>query len=246
VVDTTGSVFTIDFGMGRTALAARIADTTELAAAIREFGLTAPRPVVVVVGGADGMSDEDAHRMWTVVKDSLLSIISAGGAVVVDGGTHAGVMRVMGQARDGFPLIGVAVERTVVLPGRTASSADAASLEPHHSHFLFVPGTDWGHEAPWLARAATVVAGTAPSFTLLVNGGDTSVEDAWQSLQSDRPVLVLAGTGRMADRIAAARNGIRCDERVNGLADSPQVHIVDVSDPDAVRERLIALLPAGR
>ncbi|WP_250007334.1 hypothetical protein [Actinoplanes sp. M2I2] len=253
-------VFTLDFGDGRRAPAARVADRNGLEAAVRAFGLSGPRPVVAVVGGAGGMTGADLDRLGSVVARAVLPVLAATGAVVVDGGTDAGVMRLMGRARDdfplsgvaagfplsgvaaGFPLIGVAAERTVILPGQAAGPGDRAPLEPHHSHFLLVPGTRWGQEVPWLADTATVVAGAAPSVTLLINGGAIAVDDAAESLRAGRPVLVLAGSGRTADRISAARGGERGDERVDRLADHPDVHLADGSDPEAVRKSLSALL----
>lgn len=235
-------MFTLDFGAGRRALAARIADRDALAAAVDEFGLTGPRPVVAVVGGAGGMTGGDLDRARAVVAEGLLPALAGTRAVVVDGGTDIGVMRLTGRARDGFPLLGVAVEQTVVLPGRTAGPGPAAPLEPHHTHFLLVPGTRWGQETPWLAETASVVAGAAPSVTLLINGGDIAAEDVGHSVRAGRPVLVLAGTGRLADRIAAARHGGRGDERAGRLAGERAVHLADADDPGAVRQRLAALL----
>jgi hypothetical protein len=78
------------------------------------------------------------------------------------------------------------------------------ALEAHHTHFLFVPGEKWGDESPWLSMVATALAGSAPSATLLVNGGDVSRRDVALSLQARRPVVVVAGTGRLADELAAS------------------------------------------
>jgi len=239
------SVFTLDFGAGRQALAARVSDRDSLEAAVRDFGLTGPRPTVAIVGGAGRMTETDIERTSAVVALALLPTFAATRAVVVDGGTDVGVMRLMGRARDTFPLVGVAVEQTVVLPGRSAGPGDPAPLESHHSHFVLVPGTEWGEEAPWLADTATVVAGSAPSATVLINGGAISADDAAESLRSHRPVLVLAGTGRLADRIQAARNGARDDDQITHLAEHPLVHVADVSDPTAVRHLLTALLRPG-
>jgi hypothetical protein len=232
------SVFTVGFEAGRTATAARVEDADDLPGALGTLGLTGPRPVVVMVGGAGGMTDADTDRLASVLADAVIPAISASRAAVIDGGTDAGIMRMMGRARTGFPLIGVAAEGTVLLPGRPAGRGDAAPLESHHSHFLLVPGDTWGDESPWLATTATLLAGGSPSVTVLVNGGKIAFDDVTESLTAGRPVLVLDGTGRTADLIAAARNGDRTDEQANRLADSAEVHIAPVSDLDAVRTLL--------
>jgi hypothetical protein len=239
------AVFTVAFESGGTARAARIQDETDLAYALQALGLAGPRVVIVVVGGAGGMADDALAPLLTVLTDALLPVIVAADAVAVDGGTDSGVMRMLGRLRDAsptdFPLVGVAAEATVAVPGR-AGRPDAAALDPHHSHFLLVPGDEWGDDAPWLARAATAVAGTSPSVTVLINGGEITFADAAASLAENRPVVVLAGTGRTADRIAAASHGDRSDARAVAIADSPRLHVVPVSDPQAVRATLEDLL----
>ena len=98
------------------------------------------------------------------------------GLVAIDGGTGSGVMRLFGEVRSDadldFPLVGVAAVGTVTLPGSQLPQEDAAALDPDHSHFLLVPGDEWGAEAGWIARVATVLAGDAPSATVLINGGE--------------------------------------------------------------------------
>jgi hypothetical protein len=234
---------TLDFGAGRQARAATVWQPDALAAALARLGIPGPRPVVVVVGGAGGLSEARSALIEPLLAQALLPIIAGLGAVVVDGGTDAGVMRLMGRLRargpHPFPLLGVAAEGTVTLPGQVAGTS---TLDANHSHFLLVPGDEWGDESPWLARAATVLAGSAPSATLLINGGTISFADASHSLAEQRPVLVLAGTGRAADRIAAAVDGDHGDAPARELASAPRVHFAPVADATAVRAALSSLL----
>jgi hypothetical protein len=61
------------------------------------------------------------------------------GVIVADGGTDAGVMRLMGQAREevqgSFPLVGVSPVGLVRLPDVETSSTELTDLESHHTHF---------------------------------------------------------------------------------------------------------------
>jgi hypothetical protein len=95
-----------------------------------------------------------------------------------------------------------------------------------------VAGDSRGAEPPDQTPVATILAGPCPSVTVLVNGGEICVVDARLSLVAGRPVLVLAGTGRAADRIAAAVSDPagRGDPRVAALALSPLVRVADVTD----------------
>jgi TRPM family ion channel len=218
----------------------------ELPAKLELAGLTPGPAVVVIVGGAGGMGEEDLRAVADVLRDAVVPVVERHAAIVVDGGTDSGVMRLIGRARSaagaGFPLVGVAAAGTVVLPDDDGpTSPDAAPLEPHHTVFFLVPGEEWGDEAPWISDIASVVAGSGPSVTILINGGKIAYSDAEGSLAKERPVVVLAGTGRTADAIAEALTG-RGDPRAVAIAASPLTSIVDIATPDAVRAALEAAL----
>ena len=215
---------------------ARVAQAADLPGALKTLGIGMPRPVLVLVGGADGMT-ADQQAAVTEAIERLAPALGRWGAAVVDGGTDSGVMQVMGQARaatgGSFPLIGVAAECTVALPG-TFPADGTARLEPHHTHVILVPGDTWGDESPWLSSIATALAGREPSLTLVVNGGQLTYDDIGHSLQAGRPVIVLAGTGRAADAIAAAAGGQPGDPRAAQVAVSPEARIVPLNNQDAL------------
>jgi hypothetical protein len=204
------------------------------------------RPVVVLVGGAGGMGDSGWATLGTTLREAVLPVVAELSATVVDGGTDAGVMRAIGRARHDvggvFPLVGVAAEGTVTLPGRAPSSEGAAPLDTNHSHVVLVPGSSWGDESEWLARVATSCAGGRPSVTILVNGGEIAYSDVTNSFAEDRPVLVLAGTGRTAEAIADAARGITSDARAEGIARSALTRVLPVDDVSAVRSALDEVL----
>ncbi|GAA4673637.1 hypothetical protein GCM10023215_01420 [Pseudonocardia yuanmonensis] len=203
------------------------------------------RPVVVVVGGAEGMVTDVLDGVQQLFRSSLVPLLDEHKITVVDGGTDAGVMRAIGLARSAaggrFPLVGVAARGTVAPVG--AGTAGTAVPEPHHTHLLLVPGSSWGDEAPWLAMVADVLAGGRPSATLLVNGGEIAYADVERSLERQRPVIVLSGTGRTADAIADALAGRPADPRADRIASrSDLVRAVPVQAPDELRSVLGEML----
>jgi hypothetical protein len=227
----------------------RIVGTDEIPAALDRAGLRRGRVVVVLVGGAAGMGERDLEAVAEVLDNEVVPLVERRDAVVIDGGTDSGVMRLIGRARSAsggrFPLVGVAAEGTVVLPGAGTASPDAAELEPNHTLFLIVPGTQWGDEARWIMDVARVVAGDRSSVTLLVNGGQISYDDVAASLDSGRPVVVLAGSGRTADAIAEARAGHGGDYRAVEIAASPLTRVVDAGEAGAVAAAIEAALDVG-
>jgi SLOG in TRPM, prokaryote len=222
----------------------RVRRPSELPAALRALNVGVGRSVLVFVGGAGGMTPDDL-AITAKALERVIPALEEWQAAVVDGGTDSGIMRVMGRLREAagghFPLVGVAAEGTVILPG-TSAQADAAALEPHHTHVILVPGRAWGDESPWLSRVATVIADGQPSLTLVINGGQITYDDVDHSLRANRPVMVLDGTGRTADAIAAAARGDTADPRAARVAADPGTQIVSCRDPQALSAAIGSVL----
>lgn len=187
------------------------------------------------------------------------------GAVVVDGGTDAGVMRMAGAARASsmqagrraFPLVGVVAE------GLLRSAEPRAVLDPNHSHRVLVPGDQWGDETVWLFDVAQEIAGSRPIRTVLVNGGPIAQTELEESVRRGVPVTVIAGTGRAADDLAGAAPGGHHSELIEvadstdvaklrqvlgaalrgGAMDEGQTPEADTATPQADLATLIAQLP---
>ncbi|HET9321912.1 MAG TPA: hypothetical protein VFO27_19115, partial [Bryobacteraceae bacterium] len=115
-------------------------------------------------------------------------------------------------------------------------------LDAHHTHFVLVPGAEWGAESPWIAQVGTELAGGLPSVTVLVNGGEIAYADADCSLRTGRPVLTVVGSGRTAEDLASAVRGAPADKRAVRLAASGLVRAVDGAEPDTLRRALTATL----
>jgi SLOG in TRPM, prokaryote len=245
--------FPIGFEGGQTATAVRVDQPSDLPAALAALGLQAPRLVVVLIGGAGLMDARDLDRLRPLFERGLVPLAERLGLVVVDGGTDAGVMRLIGRARTSaaatFPLVGVPAVGTVRFPGKHWRARRRWSLkhlgtprrwplDAHHPHFVLVPGAEFGDEAPWIARVGTVLAGGWPSVTVLVNGGEIAYPDIECSLRAGRPVLAVAGSGRTADQLASAVRGGPADERAVRLAASGLVEVVDADDLAALDRAL--------
>ncbi|MGF1989421.1 MAG: hypothetical protein RMY62_016335 [Nostoc sp. ZfuVER08] len=224
--------FSLSFNEGQTATVATVSEAGELSDALKQMGLVGSHPILVIVGGASQMSEADFVRIQGLFIEVLAPIAQRLGAYIVDGGTDAGVMQLIGNARHQinaqFPLIGVAPTGKVILPNQTESTDDAALLEPHHTHFILVPGHNWGDESAWIVQVATMLAGGAPSVTMLINGGEITFLDAANSVIAGRLVMVIAGSGRTADKLVCALNGEATDERAEKLAASGKLQTIDL------------------
>lgn len=232
--------FQLTFNQEQAAIAITVSEIAELPSALEEIGLGGSHPILVIVGGASQISDTDFIRIQSLFVKVLAPIAETLGAYVVDGGTDAGVMRLMGYARSyikaQFPLIGVAPIGKVILPEQTTPSSDDASpLQSDHTHFVLVPGNNWGDESSWIVDVATVLAGKHPSVTVLINGGEITFADALNSVTAGRLVMAIAGSGRTADKLASALEGCITDERATKLAASGKLQTINL---DAQQQEL--------
>jgi hypothetical protein len=200
----------IVFGKNNHALCALPNDIDELDQAVTQMGLL-NRPVIVLIGGHIFPEHANITNQAIEVIAKTAEVLDA---AVICGGTDIGVMAAIGYARGRagfqFPLIGIAPEGSVTWPegprsaNLLAAGSEREQLEPHHSHFILVPGSQFGDETRWIVRAASMIAkGRHKSVTVLVNGGKVSQMDVEEGLQAERPLIVLAGTGRLADEIAS-------------------------------------------
>jgi hypothetical protein len=246
-----GLTVPLHLAAGHSAVAAHVHEERDLPSALGEMGLHPPRPVMVVVGGADGLGDAQRDRLRVIFRSAIIPVAERFAAIGLDGGTRAGVMRLYGEsraaARSDFPLVGVVASATIRSGDDLgAEDEDSAVLEPHHTHFIVVPGDRWGDESPWLARTATMLAGDADSVTVLVNGGEIAVADAELSVEAGRQVVVVAGSGRAADVLTAAEAGEPSDARAAALIDSGLVRSVPMDSPAVLAAVLTAILDGRR
>lgn len=184
-------------------------ERSNLAQAITELGLLSGYPVIVLIGGEIDEKQADVTQRAIQV---ISKVADDRKAVVICGGTDMGIMAEMGQtrARNGykFPLIGITPEELVTWPGGPHSGKFLGwgekrwQLEPHYSHFILVPGSEFGDESPWIVEAATLLSKEHRSVTVLINGGEVSRKDIELSLENGRPVIALSHSGRLADELA--------------------------------------------
>jgi hypothetical protein len=184
----------------------RVTHTEDLGAALSTAGVRRGRPVVVVIGSANRMSDEELERARPWFDDGLVPAVTATGAAVVDGGTDAGVMRLSGWSRrsapEDFDVIGVTAEGTVAASSEAAAPGQAV-LEPNHTVSVLVPGSSWGDESPWITRVAVAVAAGEPVVGMLVKGGHIAERDATFVLDAGLPLLVIPAWGGAAEAFAS-------------------------------------------
>lgn len=181
--------------------------------AISELNLKDSYPVIVLIGGYIQRPHEETTQK---AVEAIAAFAEENGALVVCGGTEVGIMGSIGQTRAahryGFPLLGITLEPLVTWPKGPQSKRflwwrkERWPLASGYSHFILAPGEKFGEDSPWLADAAGCLSRADRSVTILANGGGVARKDVALSIEMGRGVLVLAGTGRLADSIASEPN----------------------------------------
>ena len=181
----------------------------QLTQALGELGLRANYPLIVLVGGF--IKDQHVEATQKAIE-TIAAFAEENSVLVICGGSDLGVMASIGRTRAGhrytFPLLGINLEKVVTWPGGPQGKrflwwrAEKVSLAPGYSHFILAPGKQYGDDSPWIAKTAALLSKGNRSVTVLANGGSVSRKDIALSLDNERPVIALAGTGRFADELA--------------------------------------------
>lgn len=213
-------------------------ERSHLGQAISELQLNNGYPVIVLIGG--DIDEQQAEATRRAIQ-TISRIAEDMNALVICGGTDMGVMAEIGQIhwqnRYKFPLVGIAPEELVAWPGGPRSitlmgwGKKRWPLESHHSHFILVPGSQFGDESPWIIDTATILSKDHQSVTILINGGEVSRKDIELSLENGRPVIALSRTGRLADELARQPNPNKLISVVPANVEQRIVEVVQAALP---------------
>ncbi len=242
-----GRPFQIEFDRQHRARAIHAAQNSDAAELAYSLGFREFAPTIFMTGGAGQMTPEDIALVSQIIEEGIARFAQDKGAVVVDGGTDAGIMQMIAEARlkhgYTFPLVGVAPAGRISYPGHENSAGDAR-LQRGHSHFILVAGDQWGDESETIVRITHVLsgAGRKPAFGILINGGQIARQDVFLATTQDLnlPIIVLEGSGRFADELATAKRTGRADQSMlRAIVERGDIQLVATTDgPEGLRDRM--------
>jgi hypothetical protein len=226
---------TVDFPGGNRARVGRVDIGGDAASIVKVLKLPKPRAVILLEGGAAGMSEEEIKRVRPLIAEGVARVAVEEGITVIDGGTQAGVMQMMGEGRSvrggEAPLIGVCPAELVTWPEGPVGE-ELVPLEPNHSHFVLTDGDDWGAERETTFALAEFLSKDVPSRAVLANGGKSAKEEVLLNVRQGREVIVLVGSGRLADEIAASVRGEaqHADGKMGEIVRRGRILLFDISN----------------
>jgi hypothetical protein len=255
--DPTVVAPTVTFGNGRRATIVRAGADSQPTELLARLELKPGRPVVVVAGGANTLTG-DAHDLVVgAVGPAVARAAAVTGAAVVDGGTAAGIMAIVGEAmRQGrdedVVLLGVAPGGCVTYPGSPADApGDGAALEPNHSHFVLADSAEWGGETTLLVELSEALAAGASIVMVVAGGGEVTTKEVLEAARRRWPVFVLVGSGGTADQLAEVWRAIHgrrrgrlpsstesSDRVLQEIVRDGDIRLYERPDPDELARRL--------
>ncbi len=167
-----------------------------------------PNAVIIIAGGAFKMDEQVHPDLVRLFTRGIAQVAASARALIIDGGTHAGVMTIIGQAvaeqQRRTTLLGVAPAGSVTYPGQSTGirGNEAVPLDPNHSYFVLVETGEWGGETETMYELAKALSAGRPSVAILINGGSIAKSEALHNVRQRRPIIVMEGSGRLADEIA--------------------------------------------
>lgn len=247
---TTEPLRQIIFSEGRHAVALITpAHHFDGAAMLKRLALPDVKAAIMLSGGAGNMDEALFAHLTQLFSRGVVRAAANIQAMFITGGTDTGVMQLLGRSVKErayqIPLVGVVPEACCTYPNQThVSQADSSPLEPNHSHFVLVQTEQWGVETDimYCLADALLRQKQMSMVTLLVNGGQLSKLEVLHSVRLGIPVIVVEGSGRLADQIVDLIHEppafLEDAELAEILADG-KLHIFSVTSSIDELERLI-------
>ncbi|MGZ4924861.1 MAG: DUF4231 domain-containing protein [Halobacteriota archaeon] len=242
----------LSFPNGNSARSVKVSRNTPVNDTLKALDIgVKPQALILIFGGADQFSGPSAGRLAALFS-GIARVAADTGALIMDGGTQVGVMELIGQAAADIGrrslLLGVAPYGRVIESGAAKGGAGRPRLDPNHSHFVLVDCSEWGCETRTLFSLADVIGDRIPVVAILANGGPVSKNEALQTVRRGWPLVIIKGTGGVADKISERTNN---DHRVQDhviaeIAEGSVLSFPPDESPDELRALLGELLECGK
>ena len=199
----------IHFPQENRALAVFPPSGTETTEIVQALGIRQPKAVIMIAGGASKMGEHVRPDLAQLFTDGIAQVAASNKALIIDGGTQAGVMALIGQGVSKQSLrpvlLGISPSEKVTYPGKLTHRAgsEEVPLEPNHSHFVLVESNEWGGETETMYELAKFFSQGCPSLAILINGGAIAKNEVLYNVRQGRPIIIIEGSGRLADEVAS-------------------------------------------
>ena len=247
---------TINFDNGRSATAWHVPANITPDEVMARLGLDEgqmPKALILIAGGAGKMDDNIKAHLIQLFSRGIARTATDIGADIIDGGTYAGSMAMMGRGvadrEYRVNLFGAAPVGKITFPGQAdyeqvlqGDDHDKIPLEPNHSHFLLVDVDEWGQETDAMYALAKGLASQVPVISILVNGGSIACQEILRSVRQGWPIIIVSGSGRLADiitELVQEKPNFISDARLSEIVHDGRLYFFPINGTVAELDRLI-------
>ena len=247
---------TINFDNGRSATAWHVPANISPDEVMEHLNLDdsqMPKALILIAGGAGKMDDNIKAHLIQLFSRGIARTAADIGADIIDGGTYAGSMAMMGRGvadrEYRVNLFGAAPAGKVTFPGQAdyeqvlqGDEPNKIPLEPNHSHFLLVDADEWGQETDAMYALAKGLAAQVPVISILVNGGSIACQEILRSVRQGWPVIIVSGSGRLADiitELVQEKPDFISDARLSEIVHDGRLYFFPINGTVAELDRLI-------
>jgi len=209
---------------------------------------SAPGATILILGGQAPLDEAVATRLTTVLYGGVVPAAIEAKATLIGSAVKSGASALVGRRaiNSGAVSIGVAPLACVRTPSDDLALAPT-TLDPGHTHIVLGPGEHWGDECDMIDALARELVPASRSVVAVLAGCDEQMgTTALRWVQRHWPLVVLEGTGGLADRIVETRKKSAtpvADPVVAELAASRAVYIFgDDARPETLQRLILQRL----
>jgi hypothetical protein len=187
-----------------------------------------PRGILSISGGAGKFPDELVSQTQDLIESVIVPLAYEHDLMIIDGGTDEGIMQLIGNAVEKvnylYPrvighehrfhflsrplLVGFAPLAKVYAPGFNQPTIEKALLNRNHSYFILIAdAAQWGEEVDYMSGFINhlITDQRIPTLHVIFNGGRITIKEVYYAVKQQRPVLLLEGSTRAVEIIAALK-----------------------------------------
>lgn len=190
-----------------------------------------PKGIICISGGAKSFPRKVVKPTARLTEFAIAPIVFEYNLLIIDGGTKAGVMQLIGQVLrkvkygdpatqntfltqdcefETLPLMGFVPETKVTYHGAVPLPGREIELDHNHTYCVLVSeAQDWGEEVECMFAFIDYLADAEhlPLVHIIANGGQVTIKEVYHSVQKERHIIVLEGSTRATQIIVAALDG---------------------------------------
>jgi hypothetical protein len=243
----TEKVFT--FANGNNARALYVPRKTQGKDLLNALGVEVPKTLILLATGGEPLDPEVRLRVHQLFNRGVVRAANGISTAIFTNAVNAGPIRLMGNAvaeREAkVPLVGFAAQGQIALP-EDGEQDELIPPEPHHSHFVIVEALEFGDEVEVMFSLVHELSEQSPAVLLLVNGNERSCLEALRAIRMNIPVVILDGSGGLADEISRLyreKPDFIADPRIAEIVEDGDLHIFPLdATPDELQNMVYSEL----